>query len=245
VNVYRECSAGRCAGADGLLDPEGAHLTALRRLGDFAGARVCEVGCGDGRLTTGIARDAAIVFAFDPDEDRIAEARRRLPNDLRDVVTYEVGSARDIDLPKGEFDLVVFSWSLCCMERDDVVHALRRFRRALAPNGAILDLQVVPPEPDIEADGGTVCRLEGGTLLVAAATAAAAIDEEIARGLLREEAIDDHDVLRHFPTGAALVEHCRTTPRSVPASFVPLLEASARPHIVREACRLRRLRKIS
>jgi hypothetical protein len=131
------------------------------------------------------------------------------------------------------------------MEREDVVHVLRRFERALAPNGAILDLQVVPPEPAVEVDGGIVCRLEGGTLLADAAAAAAVIDEEIARGLLREEGVDDHDVLRHFPTGAALVQHYRTRPRSVPASFVPRLEASARPHIVREACRLRRLRKAS
>jgi SAM-dependent methyltransferase len=245
VNVDREYAAGRRAGADGLLDPESAHLAALRRLGDSAGARVCEVGCGDGRLTTGIARDAATVFAFDPGEDRIAEARRRLPSAVRDVVTYEVGSAREIELPKSEFDLVVFSWSLCCMEREDVVHALRRFTRALAPSGAILDLQVVPPEPAVEVDGRIVCRLQGGTLLADAAAAAAAIDEEIAHGLLREEAVEDHDVLRHFPTGAALVEHFRTRPRSVPASCAPLLEASAGPHIVREACRLRRLGKAS
>jgi len=112
VNVLRQRSDPDCACADGLLDPEGAHLAALRRLGDFAGARVCEVGCGDGRLTTGIARDAAFVFAFDPDADRIAEARRRLPRDLRAVVTYGVGAAREIEIPRGEFDLVVFSWSL-------------------------------------------------------------------------------------------------------------------------------------
>jgi len=112
VNVGRQCSAAHCTCTDGLLDAEGAHLSALRRLGDFAGARVCEVGCGDGRLTTGIAPDAATVFAFDPDEVRIAAARRRPPTDLRDVVTYEVGSAHEIEIPKGEFDLVVFSWSL-------------------------------------------------------------------------------------------------------------------------------------
>jgi SAM-dependent methyltransferase len=227
-------------GRDGVLDPDGVHLTALRRLGDFAGARVCEVGSGDGRLTTGIAREAAIVFAFDPDADRIAEARRRLPRDLHGVVMYEVGSARDIEIPRGEFDLVVLSWSLCCMEREDVVHVLRRFRQALVPGGAILDLQVIPPEPAVEVDGEVVCRLEGGTLLEDAAAAAAAVDEEIAQGLLREEAVDDH-----FPAGAALVEHFRTRPRSVPASAIRLLEASARPHVVREACRLRRLRRTS
>jgi SAM-dependent methyltransferase len=230
---------------DGVLDPEGAQLAALRRLADFAGARVCEVGCGDGRLTTGIARDAATVFAFDPDAGKIAEARRRLPHHLRDVVTYEVGSAREIETPQGEFDIVVFSWSLCCMQRDGVVHALRRFREALAPGGTILDLQVVAPGPVVEVDGEVVCHLEGGSLLARAAAAAAVIDEEIARGLLREEGVDDHDVLRHFSTGASLVAHFRTRARSVPASAARLLEASARPHVVRETCRLRRLRRIS
>ena len=46
-----------------VLDPEGAHLAALRRLGDFRGQRVLELGCGDGRLTLGIAADAAHVLA--------------------------------------------------------------------------------------------------------------------------------------------------------------------------------------
>lgn len=96
----------------GVLDPEGAHLAALRRLVDFAGARVCEVGCGDGRLTLGIARDAATVLAFDPDVKAIGRARRRTPKDLQDAVTYEVASARQIEIPRGEFDIVVFSWSL-------------------------------------------------------------------------------------------------------------------------------------
>jgi hypothetical protein len=113
------------------------------------------------------------------------------------------------------------------------------------PGGAILDLQVIAPHPIVEADGEIVCRLEGGTLLEDAAAAAAVIDEEIARGLLREEAVDDHEVLRHFSTGASLVEHLRTRRRSVPANAVPLLEASDRPHVVREACRLRRLRRTS
>jgi hypothetical protein len=131
------------------------------------------------------------------------------------------------------------------MKREDVVHVLHRFRRALVPGGAILDLQVIAPHPIVEADGEIVCRLEGGTLLEDAAVAAAVIDEEIVRGLLREEAVDDHEVLRHFSTGASLIEHLRTRRRSVPARAIPVLEASARPHVVREASRLRRLRRTS
>ena len=57
-----------------LLDPEGAHIAALRRLADFAGQRVLELGCGDGRLTLGIAGVAAGVLAFDPDADAVGRA---------------------------------------------------------------------------------------------------------------------------------------------------------------------------
>ncbi|HXG77351.1 MAG TPA: class I SAM-dependent methyltransferase [Gaiellaceae bacterium] len=95
-----------------LLDPEGAHLAALRRLVDFRGARVLEVGCGDGRLTLGIARDAARVLAFDPDAGAVADARRALPAELAGRVTYEAGSAREVEIPRANFDIVVFSWSL-------------------------------------------------------------------------------------------------------------------------------------
>jgi 2-polyprenyl-3-methyl-5-hydroxy-6-metoxy-1,4-benzoquinol methylase len=57
-----------------VLDPEGTHFAALRRLADFTGARVFEVGCGDGRLTLPVAEQAASVFAFDPDAARVTRA---------------------------------------------------------------------------------------------------------------------------------------------------------------------------
>jgi 2-polyprenyl-3-methyl-5-hydroxy-6-metoxy-1,4-benzoquinol methylase len=94
------------------LDPEGAHLAALRRLADFNGQRVLEVGCGDGRLTVGLAADGATVLAFDPDAESVAEARRSLPTELVDRVRYLVASAQELEIAPGEFDLVVFSWSL-------------------------------------------------------------------------------------------------------------------------------------
>jgi 2-polyprenyl-3-methyl-5-hydroxy-6-metoxy-1,4-benzoquinol methylase len=96
----------------GVLDPEGAHLAALRRLADFADARVLEVGCGDGRLTLGIAEQAASVFAFDPDEVAVERAREALPAELADRVAYAVGSATEMEIPRSAYDIVVFSWSL-------------------------------------------------------------------------------------------------------------------------------------
>jgi ubiquinone/menaquinone biosynthesis C-methylase UbiE len=95
-----------------VLDPEGAHLAALRRLGDFRGRRVLELGCGDGRLTVAIAREATHVLAFDPEAEAVERARRSLPADLHDRVAYEVASGKEIEVEPLSFDLVVFSWSL-------------------------------------------------------------------------------------------------------------------------------------
>jgi ubiquinone/menaquinone biosynthesis C-methylase UbiE len=95
-----------------VLDPEGAHLASLRRLASFDGARVCEVGCGEGRLTIAIAEQAADVFAFDPSPEAVTGARAALPAELADRVTFGVGSARQIEIPRSEFDIVLFSWSL-------------------------------------------------------------------------------------------------------------------------------------
>jgi ubiquinone/menaquinone biosynthesis C-methylase UbiE len=95
-----------------VLDPEGAHLAALQRLGDFRDRRVLELGCGDGRQTLGIATEAASVFAFDPDAEAVGKAQRLLPNELAQRVTYKVATGKEIELEPVSFDLVVFSWSL-------------------------------------------------------------------------------------------------------------------------------------
>jgi 2-polyprenyl-3-methyl-5-hydroxy-6-metoxy-1,4-benzoquinol methylase len=95
-----------------VLDPEGAHLAALRRLCGFRGRRVLELGCGDGRLTVPIARDAAHVLALDPDAEAVERARRSLPAELAERVTYRVASGKEVEVEPHSFDLTVFSWSL-------------------------------------------------------------------------------------------------------------------------------------
>ena len=95
-----------------VLDPEGAHLAALRRLGDFRARRVLELGCGDGRLTFPLAEEADFVLAFDADADAVGRARRALPAELAERVAFEVASGRSLEVPRHSFDVTVFSWSL-------------------------------------------------------------------------------------------------------------------------------------
>jgi len=95
-----------------VLDPEGAHLAALRRLADFRGRRVLELGCGDGRLTFSVAAEATHVLAFDPDGEAVARARRALPAELAARVELRSASGREIEVERRSFDLALFSWSL-------------------------------------------------------------------------------------------------------------------------------------
>jgi len=124
------------------------------------------------------------------------------------------------------------------------VHVLRRFREALVPEGIVLDLQVIRPHPLVELDGRVLCEIDGSPLFAGADAARAAVDLLVAERLLHEEAVDDHDVLKHYDDGEALVEDFAAGARKLPPEAVPILRAIARSCVVRERCRLRRLRRL-
>jgi 2-polyprenyl-3-methyl-5-hydroxy-6-metoxy-1,4-benzoquinol methylase len=94
------------------VDPDGVEPATIRELVDLNGLRVLEAGCGNGRLSFACAREGADVLAFDSDEESVAIARAETPRELRKRLRFEVAHAREIELPTGEFDLVLFSWSL-------------------------------------------------------------------------------------------------------------------------------------
>jgi ubiquinone/menaquinone biosynthesis C-methylase UbiE len=95
-----------------VVDPDGIEIAAIRELVDVAGMRVLEIGCGDGRMTFSYADETSAVFAIDPDEELIEQARAATPPRLRRRIRFEAADAAEIDLPKREFDLALFSWSL-------------------------------------------------------------------------------------------------------------------------------------
>lgn len=121
----------------------------------------------------------------------------------------------------------------------DVLH---RYVDRLRPGGILLDLQVVPPLPVVEAGGRPVCAIEGQSLLDDAEAAARAVDGLVATGRLREDGRHDHSVLLHYRDGAELVDDFAGRKRSVPAASVAELRQLAEPCVVREWCRTRLLR---
>jgi hypothetical protein len=124
------------------------------------------------------------------------------------------------------------------------VHVLRRLREALVPDGIVLDLQVIRPDPIVEVDGRAVCEIDGSPLFAWADAARAAVDLLVSERLLVEEAVDDHDVRKHYASGAELVADFAGKERKLPPEMVPFLRAVTAECVVRERCRLRRLRLV-
>ena len=92
------------------IDPERNEPAALTRIGArFDGARVLEIGCGDGRLTAMYARHARSVVAIDPDSLAIGEFHEASwPSH---VEALPIAFDR-FDASGRGFEVILLSWSL-------------------------------------------------------------------------------------------------------------------------------------
>lgn len=93
-------------------DPEEAETRYLRDFADFDGARVLEVGCGEGRLTWRYARAARRVVGIDLDPARVSVAPRDCPPDLRPTTSFALADSQRLPFPRDTFDLAILAWSL-------------------------------------------------------------------------------------------------------------------------------------
>lgn len=109
----------------------------LEKIDEFVkleGKKVLEIGCGDGRLSSFLARNAENLVAIDPDETRIEAARQTVKG-----VDFRIGSGEALEFPENSFDLVFFGFSL--HHHQDGFAALSEARRVLRPGGDILIIE--------------------------------------------------------------------------------------------------------
>jgi ubiquinone/menaquinone biosynthesis C-methylase UbiE len=99
-----------------LQDPERIEIKTVLKHVSFNGKDVLEVGCGDGRLTFRYAEMARRVVAIDPLEDAIEKAKSSQPKDLHRRLEFRVGHGERLAFPDQSFEIVFFSWSLCCTD---------------------------------------------------------------------------------------------------------------------------------
>lgn len=94
------------------IDPERTEVRRILRGAPVRGARLLEIGCGNGRLTRRLAGVFASVVGVDPSAEEIARARRLIPQQYRRRMHFELGQGERLRFRDRRFDLVLFSWSL-------------------------------------------------------------------------------------------------------------------------------------
>jgi 2-polyprenyl-3-methyl-5-hydroxy-6-metoxy-1,4-benzoquinol methylase len=94
------------------VDPENGELQALRQFAQgFAGKRVLEIGCGDGRITRQYAAESAWVDAIDPVVEKIERARQKTAVALQERLTFWPVALEQFAAPR-PYEVVLLSWSL-------------------------------------------------------------------------------------------------------------------------------------
>ena len=93
-------------------DPEEVETRYLHRLAEPTGARVIEIGCGEGRLTWRYAAVTSRVCGVDTDIVRLANAIRTRPEPLASRVHFVLAKAEALPFSDQTFNLAVLAWSL-------------------------------------------------------------------------------------------------------------------------------------
>ena len=93
-------------------DPEQNETKHIRKIADFTGKRVLEIGCGEGRLTWRYASASLSTNGLDPKKDALRVATIDRPSDLANKVHFANAQAEHIPFRKETFDIAILAWSL-------------------------------------------------------------------------------------------------------------------------------------
>jgi len=116
--------------------PDGPTDRGLRFLGEVAGLRILDLGCGSGANAVALARRGASVIALDTSAGQLRRARERAAAaDVR-LEWHQRDAAELAFLRADSFDLVLTTWVID--EVEDLSRLLRQAHRVLKPGGVLV-----------------------------------------------------------------------------------------------------------
>jgi ubiquinone/menaquinone biosynthesis C-methylase UbiE len=121
---------------------DGAQV--VREALPLEGAKVLDVGCGDGSLVRMMAREGAEVTGLEISESQLAQARAAPPAGGE---SYRVGRAESLPFEHGTFDIVVFFNSLHHVPMSGQEMALEEAARVLKHGGQLFVMEPLAEGP--------------------------------------------------------------------------------------------------
>lgn len=118
---------------------------ALDLIDPRAGARVLELGCGTGGVTSRLVRRGALVTAVDWSKPMLKIARQRAPQ--ADFIQSELTEYQ----PQGEFDIVLLAFVLHELEPQERARALAVATGAVSSTGRVAVVDHAVPETGLMA----------------------------------------------------------------------------------------------
>jgi SAM-dependent methyltransferase len=131
------------------VPPRRKHREVIEELLELDGARVADIGCGDGALTRLMTRLGAAVTGIEPSEGQLARARAAEPAGDED---YLQGVAEDLPLPDASLDVAMFFNSLHHIPVAHQARALAEAARALEPGGRLCVIEPLAQGPHFRAN---------------------------------------------------------------------------------------------
>jgi len=94
---------------------------------------ICDIGTGPGHVARYLHEQGADVFGIDLSPGMVEQARKLNPG-----MTFRQGNMLALDVPDNSWGGITAFYSILHVPRDQVVEALREFRRVLRPGGVVL-----------------------------------------------------------------------------------------------------------
>jgi ubiquinone/menaquinone biosynthesis C-methylase UbiE len=118
----------------GVTEAVEQHLI-FDMMGDLAGRRVLDAGCGDGALVLAAASRGADATGIDPNPAMLAAARLRA-QEARVPAIFSEGRVERLPFPDAAFDVVTAVTVLCFVP--NAAGAVREMARVLRPGGRLI-----------------------------------------------------------------------------------------------------------
>jgi len=157
-NAIADAYAARCSKCGDSCKEVLLTPTVLELLGQVAGKRILDAGCGEGFLSRLLAERGASVVAVDYSDEMLRLARERTPSAL-DVVYAHADFAQLDMLPANSFDIVASVTAI--QDVPDYESAIAEACRCLIPGGFFL---LALMHPCFSSDGGWVKDADGRKL---------------------------------------------------------------------------------